>query len=98
MIKLRTIKPANHPSPFTKFISTLRDVTQASWKDVLELLIPFDKTLRKDPAGAYASMDIESRNIYRERVSRIAQRSDRSELEVAEQALALAREANTRKP
>jgi cyclic beta-1,2-glucan synthetase len=83
--------------PVTKFISTLRDVTQASWKDILELLIPFDKTLRKDPAGAYASMDIESRNIYRERVSRIAQRSDRSELEVADKALALAREANTRK-
>jgi len=85
------------PKRVTTFIRILQDVTQASWKDILELLIPFDKTLRKDPASAYASMDIESRNIYRERVSKIAQRSDRSELEVAEQALALAREANTRK-
>src|ERR1700690_514590 len=96
-------EPASAPiskstKPVTKYIQTLRDVSQASWKDILELLIPFDKTLRKDPAGAYAAMDIESRNVYRERVSRIAQRSDRSELEVAEQALALAREANTRNP
>jgi cyclic beta-1,2-glucan synthetase len=80
----------------TKCIRALQDVTQASWKDILELLIPFDKVLRKDPAGAYAGMDVESRNVYRERVSRIAQRSDRSELEVAEKALALAREANAR--
>ncbi len=82
--------------PVTRYIQTLRDVTQASWKDILELLIPFDKTLRKDPAGAYARMDIESRNVYREQISKIAQRSDRSELEVADQALALAREASKR--
>jgi len=76
-------EPASAPisksaKPVTRYIQTLRDVTQASWKDILELLIPFDKTLRKDPAGAFAVMDIESRNVYRERVSRIAQRSDRS--------------------
>ena len=96
-------EPASAPisksvKPVTKCIQTLRDVTQASWKDILELLIPFDKTLRKDPAGAYAAMDVESRNVYREQVSRISQRSDRSELEVAAQALTLAREANTRDP
>ena len=96
-------EPASAPisksaKPVTKCVQTLRDVTQASWKDILELLIPFDKTLRKDPAGAYAAMDVESRNVYREQVSRISQRSDRSELEVAAQALTLAREANTRDP
>ncbi|MFZ1916857.1 MAG: glucoamylase family protein [Terriglobales bacterium] len=74
----------------TTCIRSLRDVTQASWRDTLELLVPFDSILRRDPAGAYAAMDVESRNAYREAVARIAQRSDRSELEVAEEALALA--------
>jgi cyclic beta-1,2-glucan synthetase len=86
--------PASKPSKrVTTCIRSLENVTQTSWQDVLEALIPFDRVLRQDPADAYARMDIESRNVYRERVSRIAQRSDRTELEVAEEALALARRA-----
>ncbi len=81
----------------TTCIRSLENVTQASWMDVLERLVPFDGILRNDPAGAYAGMDVESRNVYRERVSRIAQRSDRTELEVAEAALTLARQAHERK-
>jgi len=81
----------------TTCIRTLRHVTQTSWKEELETLIPFDPILREDPVGAYAAMDIESRNVYRERVAKIAHRSDRSELEVAKEALALARQAHARK-
>ena len=81
----------------TASIRTLRHVTQTSWKEELESLIPFDPILREDPAGAYAAMDIESRNVYRERVAKIAHRSDRSELEVAKEALALAQQAHARK-
>jgi cyclic beta-1,2-glucan synthetase len=81
----------------TTCIRSLENVMQASWMDVLERLVPFDRILREDPAGAYAGMDIESRNVYRESVSRIAQRSDRSELEVAEEALNLTRQAHERK-
>jgi cyclic beta-1,2-glucan synthetase len=81
----------------TASIRTLRYVTQTSWKEELEALIPFDPILREDPAGAYAAMDIESRNVYRERVAKIAHRSDRSELEVAKEALALAQQAQARK-
>ena len=78
------------------FIRTFREITQTSWTDVLELLIPFDKILSEDPAGAYSRMDLESRNVYRERVARIARRSDRTEMEVAEEALALAHQAQRR--
>ena len=77
-----------------KCIRTLEAVSQTSWKDVLEHLIPFDRILRQDPVGAYAAMDVESRNTYRERVAKIAQRSDLNEIEVAEEALALARQAH----
>ena len=76
----------------TTYIRSLEKVSQTSWKELLEPLIAFDAILRQDPAGAYNSMDIESRNVYRESVSRIAQRSDRSEMQVAAEALALARE------
>jgi cyclic beta-1,2-glucan synthetase len=78
-------------------IRTLQHVTQTSWKDELESLIPFDGILSQDPVGAYAGMDLESRNVYRERVANIAQRSERTELEVAEQALALAQQAHARR-
>ncbi|MGA8540643.1 MAG: glycosyl transferase, partial [Terriglobales bacterium] len=81
----------------TTCIRTFRHVAQTSWKDELETLIPFDRILREDPAGAYVAMDLESRNVYREKVARIAQRSDRTELEVAEEALTLARQAHEKK-
>jgi cyclic beta-1,2-glucan synthetase len=78
-------------------IRSLHEVTQTSWKDLLEPLIAFDRILCQDPAGAYTGMDVDSRNVYRERVSRIAQRSDRTESEVAEHALALARQAHEKR-
>jgi hypothetical protein len=93
LVNGRTGTPAKR---ITTSIRIFRHITQTSWKDELESLIPFDKILREDPAGAYAAMDIESRNVYRESTARIARRSDRSELEVAKEALALARQARKR--
>ena len=81
----------------TLWIQSYRQVTRTSWKDELESLIPFDRTLAEDPSRTYATMDLESRNIYREKIAKISQRSGRTETEVAEAALALAREAH-RKP
>jgi cyclic beta-1,2-glucan synthetase len=75
------------------YIKVFQHVTQTSWKDELESLIPFDGILHEDPAGAYAAMTAESRSMYRESVARLARRSDRTELEVAKEALALARQA-----
>ena len=34
-------------------VRSLREISQTGWKDVLEPLIPFDRVLREDPAGAY---------------------------------------------
>ena len=88
----------DHPdkSNIREWIRTYQQVIQTSWRDELESLIPFDEILRRDPAYAYAAMDRESRNAYRERVAQIARRSDMTEMEVARQALALAREAEKR--
>jgi cyclic beta-1,2-glucan synthetase len=90
LVKNPTSQPVQRIVPY---IVTFQHVTQTSWRDELESLIPFDGILREDPAGAYAAMDLESRNVYREKVSTIAKRSARTEMEVAKEALELAREA-----
>lgn len=74
-------------------VRSLRDINQLHWKEVLEPLIAFDKVLREDPVGVYARMDFESRNFYRETLVKIAERADSTEMEVAQEALALARRA-----
>ena len=75
-------------------VRSLRDIGHTSWKEVLEPMVLFDRILRQDPAGAYARMDFESRDLYRTEVANIAEHSDLSEGEVAAAALALARAAH----
>ncbi len=77
-------------------VRSLREISQLHWKDVLESQIAFDKVLREDPAAAYPRMDSDSRNLYRDKVVKIAERSDYTEIEVARKALALARSAKER--
>src|SRR5262249_21062958 len=77
-------------------ICSLREVNQLHWKEVLEPQITFDQVLRQDPVGAYSRMDFESRNLYREKLVLIAERSDFTEMQVATEALELARQAQQR--
>jgi cyclic beta-1,2-glucan synthetase len=77
-------------------MKSLREVGYADWPTMMEPLVVYDPILRQDPADAYAPMDFESREAYRKRVSEIARFSDGSESQVAEAALALAREAFAR--
>ena len=88
---------AGSSQQITLWIQSYRQVTQTSWKDELESLIPFDKILAEDPSRTYSSMDLESRNTYREKIARISLRSGCTETEVAEAALALAREAGSKR-
>ncbi|HZQ94943.1 MAG TPA: glucoamylase family protein [Candidatus Sulfotelmatobacter sp.] len=78
------------------YIRIFRYVSQASWKEEIESLLPFDGILRQDPACAFAFMDAETKNLYREKVAQMALRSDHTEMDVARAALALAREAEAR--
>jgi cyclic beta-1,2-glucan synthetase len=79
-------------SPVSAGISCLRDISNTDWASLIEPLIGFDATLRRDPAQAYASMDFESREMYRKRVALVAAHSDCSEAQVAQFALDLAHE------
>lgn len=74
-------------------VRSLQQIAQALWKDILDPLIVIDQVLRLDPAGAYAQMDFDSRELYRTRIANIAKHSDCSETAVAEAALALAKES-----
>jgi hypothetical protein len=74
-------------------VRSLQEIKQTSWKTIIEPLILFDHILREDPAGAYPRMDYETRELYRRQLRNIAQRSDCSEMKVAAEALALARQA-----
>ena len=87
---------SEEPQALEACIQSLRDVTHTSWNEVLEPLVLFDRILRCDPADAYAAMDFESRALYREKLSKIAKRSDMSEMDVAHGALALAQQAHAR--
>ena len=88
--------PMGPPNGLGICVRSLRDITQTSWKDILEPLISFDAILRRDPAGVYAAMDFESRHLYREKLSKIARRSDLAEMDVARQAVELAQQALAR--
>ncbi|HEV2117273.1 MAG TPA: glucoamylase family protein [Terriglobales bacterium] len=74
-------------------VHSLHDVGQISWKEVLEPLILFDRVLREDPQRAYARMDYDSRDVYRKAVAKIARHSRQTEMDVAIEALSLARDA-----
>src|SRR5580704_2106454 len=58
------LKNISHPpeQSVVPLIRNFQHVAQASWKDDLESLIPFDSILLQDPAGAYELMDFDSRN------------------------------------
>ncbi len=74
------------------WIKSMLSVSNTDWAPLIEPLIVFDATLRQDPAGTYASMDFESRELYRKKVAFIARHSDYTESQVAQVALDLARE------
>ncbi len=75
-------------------LRSLHHVGQTSWKEILEPLILVDRVLREDPAGAYPAMDFESREGYWHAVANIAAHSALSEMDIAIEALALARKAS----
>ncbi|MEZ5362995.1 MAG: hypothetical protein R2748_11810 [Bryobacterales bacterium] len=68
-------------------------IEEADWKLLVEALSETERTLSQDPAGAYARMDFETRDHYRNAVSKLAQSSECSETEIAAKAVELAREA-----
>ncbi|HXY50159.1 MAG TPA: glucoamylase family protein [Terriglobales bacterium] len=85
--------PAAAFPPLGSSFRSLTSIGHSSWKGVLEPLILFDRILRMDPAGAYAHMDFDSRDLYRTELAKMAETSEASETEVAQAAVSLAEQA-----
>ena len=74
-------------------ISNLRTIASISWKDFFCRTSRVEAILRKDPARVYQRMDFETRDAYRRAIEHLARRSPHSEVDVAERAVACARQA-----
>jgi cyclic beta-1,2-glucan synthetase len=85
--------PPIEQSPFSAILHSMRRLNQFEWRTVLEPLIAFDSILRQDPAGVFAQMEDETRHTYHMRVAELAEHADAGEVETAEMALYLARQA-----
>jgi cyclic beta-1,2-glucan synthetase len=76
-------------------ITSLRTISRLDWKDFVESQSATEKLLRQDPAGRYALMTFGTRDHYRHVVENIAKRVKRPEEEIAAEAIALAKLADT---
>lgn len=71
-------------------ISSLRFLGAMDWREFVESLSVVERTLRRDPAGAYGAMEFSTRDDYRHVIEKVAKQSHRPEGEVAEKAIQLA--------
>jgi hypothetical protein len=93
----KALAAADSPQPIGELITSLRYLTEAPWKELLERSIAFDPILAADPAGAYSRMDFKTRELYRHTVAHFAEHSDCSELEIAQLAVGFARDSKKRR-
>jgi cyclic beta-1,2-glucan synthetase len=71
-------------------IGSLRFLATMDWREFVETMSAVEQVLRNDPADTYGKMDFATRDNYRHIIEQLARRSDYTEVQVAEQALALA--------
>ena len=88
--------PPIEQSPFSAILHSMRRLNQFEWRTVLEPLIAFDAILREDPCGVFEHMEDETRHLYHLRVAELAHNADASEVETAQFAFNLARDASRR--
>ncbi len=73
----------------------LRLLDAQDWKRFFEEVSLVDQVLAQDPAGVYLEMDFNTRDSYRKVVERLSRGTSLEELEVAGQAIQLARQAGS---
>ena len=76
-----------------RLIRSFRLIGDIDWKETLEQLSIVHRLLSLDPAGVYPRMELESREIYRRNVQKMAARSDVGEIELCERLVKVASEA-----
>jgi cyclic beta-1,2-glucan synthetase len=72
-------------------IGSLRMLGAMDWRDFVETMSVVEQTLREDPAGVYGRMDFATRDRYRHATENLAKKGRFTEVEVARQAVELAK-------
>ena len=93
MVQLGNQQQAADQVSISNSIHSLRTLGAIDWREFVEAISIVERTLREDPDGIYGRMDFSSRDRYRHAVERLAKASPLSEVDVAREALRLAREA-----
>jgi len=91
MVEIENQNQAADQLSVSHSIKSLRFINSTDWRDFVEELSLVEKTLQTDPVGIYGKMDFASRNHYRHAIERLARKSKYTEMEVARQAITLAR-------
>jgi cyclic beta-1,2-glucan synthetase len=79
-------------SPMRRCCESLQTVLDLDWKKLFEQIDETERILRTDPLGTYCRMDFESRDTYRSAIAKLAAHSSYSEVEIAQEAIVLARQ------
>ncbi|PVZ85829.1 cyclic beta 1-2 glucan synthetase [Serratia sp. S1B] len=74
-------------------IAGLRQLSEMDWAEFVETMSQVDQTLSEDPAGIYPLMHFNTRDNYRHVIETLARQCPHSEVQVAKQALNMARVA-----
>ena len=98
MLRREHTREAANQLTIGNIITTMRLVSSTDWPLFFERVSLVERILRDDPAGAYAAMDFPTRDRYRHSVEELARGSKQSELDVAQRAVDLAREAQGQAP
>ncbi len=77
-------------------ITSIRFLDALDWREFFERVSVAEEILRRDPAQTYAVMDFGSRDRYRHALEVLARRSDAGEIDIAQRAVVLARDALAR--
>ena len=74
-------------------VTALKTIGSINWREWFERVSKVDEILRRDPAGVYEKSDFYTRDLYRHELERLARRSRRAEVEVADELVRLAGQA-----
>ncbi len=78
-------------------VRALVQVDKADWQELLEQASPAEKVLLQDPEEIYGKMDWDSRTVYQQEISRLAEGLQKPEEQIARWALGLAKKGDTPK-
>jgi cyclic beta-1,2-glucan synthetase len=93
MVNAEIQKQAADQVSISNSFGSLRLLEALDWTEFVEQQSIVEQTLRSDKNGIYGSMDFPTRDQYRHIVERIAKKTEKSEFEVAQIAINLAKES-----